>query len=590
MNSKWNLNHIVTLKEFDNLFKKTENNLKTFSKYFNGMQPDMSKKSFRSIILFSESLKRDISRLGYRAYLWEAAEQKSQKARMLKDKVRDLEVRADDQARKIWHWIKGKKVKGKKTLDKKNAARLFSSVPDLEYVLGRKRKLAAHTLSQPEESIISNKDNTGINVLTDLRTLIETEFEYDFKPRGFKKAKKIKTQSELGVNIYSDKSERREAAYRALLNKYRENIDKFFLIYSAVVKDWVYETKLRGYNSPISIRNTYNDIPDKAVKTLLHVCAENVNIYRDYFCSKAGHLKIKKLRRYDIYAPISRRKKKTPYNQALDIVMGSLREFSPGFYKKAGEMIRSGHLHSHPHPEKQGGAFCATAAPDIKPYILMNYTGSHRDILTLAHELGHGIHSLYAAGHSISSQSANLPLSETASTLCEMIVFEKLLKETKSARERRFMLADKLSDSYATVIRQNYFVKFEIEAHSRINDGLTAEGLSGIYFKNLKEQFGSSVDIDPMFRYEWAYIPHIVNSPFYCYAYNFGELLSLALYSRYRREGKGFIPEIEKILSYGGSKDPVRALKEIGIDINSSGFWQGGFNIISGWQDEFKKI
>jgi oligoendopeptidase F len=171
-----------------------------------------------------------------------------------------------------------------------------------------------------------------------------------------------------------------------------------------------------------------------------------------------------------------------------------------------------------------------------------------------------------------------------------LIVFERLLKDVKSNKEKKALLLNRMAESYATIMRQNYFVKFEIEAHDRIPKGITSEGLSDIYFKNLKEQFGNTVAIDPLFRYEWAYIPHIVNSPFYCYAYNFGELLSLALYARYKREGIGFIKNIEQILAYGGSRNPQEVLKEVGVDINSQKFWQGSFGILKTWQSELERI
>jgi len=212
------------------------------------------------------------------------------------------------------------------------------------------------------------------------------------------------------------------------------------------------------------------------------------------------------------------------------------------------------------------------------------------DVSTLAHELGHGIHALYANHHSVSSQNAGLPLCETASTLLEMVMFEKLLKQAENDQVRKALLFNKMAGSFATVLRQNYFVKFEIKAHEAIERGVTGEELSDIYFNDiLKPQFGDSLSIDDSFRYEWAYLPHIVHTPFYCYAYSFGELLSLALFSEYKKQGSVFVPKIEKILAYGGSKSPQKILGEVGIDINSRAFWQGSFDIIKGWQKQLEE-
>jgi oligoendopeptidase F len=220
----------------------------------------------------------------------------------------------------------------------------------------------------------------------------------------------------------------------------------------------------------------------------------------------------------------------------------------------------------------------------------MNYNSTLREVYTLAHELGHAIHSLYANKHFPSSQHANLPLSETASTFGEMILFEKLFANEKDVKIKKSMLWEKMSDAYATILRQNYFVLFEIKAHEIVGKGATMEELNKLYLSNLREQFGNSVKVEGVFQYEWMYISHIFESPFYCYAYNFGELLSLALWSRYKAEGAGFIPKLEKILETGGSQDPTQILSEVGVDVTSAEFWMGGFDIISGWQKQLEEL
>jgi len=219
----------------------------------------------------------------------------------------------------------------------------------------------------------------------------------------------------------------------------------------------------------------------------------------------------------------------------------------------------------------------------------LNFTNKSFDVTTLAHELGHAVHDIYASRHSISAMQAPLPLAETASTFAEMITFEKML-ENSARDEKKFLLSHKLDELYATISRQNYFVRFEMKAHNKIPEGITEGELSGIYLNNLKDEFGSAIKIPENFSYEWSYIPHIFFTPFYCYAYNFGELLSLSLYSRYKKEGRGFIHVIEKILSSGGSRNPGKLLLEVGIDINKRTFWDNGFKIIEGFIDKFKEI
>jgi len=586
---KWNLDDIVTEKDFERLFNKTLKDADRYEYWYKKMRPSISVKLFNEFLKFSETSVKNLARLYYRAFLAEAVDQNSSEPKVMKSRVKELELKISDSSRKIRHWIKGKKVGNKKALDDKNAARLFKSAGDLNYVLEYMRETARHTLDNFTESIIQYKDSNGVRALEDLRSQIETEFEFQFKPEGRKKAKML-NQSQLTSYMHSPDPNERKEAYLVLLSKFRDNINKFYIIYQSVIKDWIYESKLRKYKSPISMRNKSNHVSDRAVLTLLDVCSENRKIYQDYFKLKAGMIGVKKISRFDIYAPVDKGRGNINFSDAKEEVMDCLKDFSEGFYRKAERIFKKEHIDSHPASAKQAGAFCATVSPGIEPYILLNFDGTKRDVLTLAHELGHGIHSLYAEKHSPSAQHANLPLSETASTFCEMIVFERLYREAKNTDAKKKLLVDKLGDSYAAVLRQNYFVKFELELYDKISGGLSPEDISEIYFNNLKEQFGNSVDVAPVFRYEWSYIPHFVHSPFYCYAYNFGELLSLSLYSRYKSEGKKFLPVIEKLLSAGGSENPEIVLKEAGVNINSGAFWQNAFEQVKSWVKELRAL
>lgn len=586
---RWNLDDVLPIKKFDLLYREIEEKLKEYEFFYANISPDMSEAGFKALIDFDEKMSEKLCRLMDMPLLMEAADQKSAEAKLMKSKAENLTIKHANIARKLGLWIQGKPVEGIKTLDDRNAERLFNAVTDLRYVLRHARESAKYTLSEREERISTEKDVTGISVVLNLRELIETEFKYRFKPKG-KKERIIDIEADVLKYAYSKIPAEREAASVALLSKFKENLDKFFMMYQAVVKDWHYSAEMRGFKSAIAIRNHANHVPDEAVEALLAVCSENKEIYQRYFRFKAKELGMKQLRRYDLYAPLNIAKtEEIPYNKGVKIVLDTYDNFAKGFGEKARVIINKKHIDSHPRLNKRGGAFCSTVAPSIAPYVLLNYTNRFRDVSTLAHELGHGIHSLYSNRHSISSHHANLPLSETASTLGEMIVFEKLLEMAKNDKERKAMLADKMADSYATIMRQAYFVEFEIAAHKEIIKGITAEQLSDIYLSTLKEQFGSAVSLDPLYRYEWSRIPHIFETPFYCYAYNFGELLSLALFARYKKEGSSFVPKVEKVLAYGGSENPDKVLKEIGVDMSSRKFWQGSFEIVKEWQKRLEK-
>ena len=582
---KWNLDDIMPINKFDALYREVEGEIKTLEGWVERVNPKMSQKEFGEMLRYDEILGVKIAKLAYLPELIEAVDQKNQEAKLMKSRMDNLGLKISDIATKLGLWIQGKR---EPVLDDKNAKRLFATISDLQYGLKRSREGAKYSLNEREEQIIDHKDVNGVGVLGELREMIETEFEYRLV--AGKLDKKISSQAELLSYVYNPKGEIRKAAYTALLKKQKDNLDKFFAIYQGIVKDWGYEARLRGHKSPIGVRNWANQVPDGAVESLLEVCSKNIGIFQRYFKWKAKELGLKKLRRFDIYAPLQSKDKKINYEEAKRQVLRTLKEFSPDFESKAKKIIEEKHIDVLPGKNKRGGAFCATVAPEITPYILLNFTGKSRDISTLAHELGHGIHSLYASKHFPSSQQANLPLAETASTLCELILFEKMMKNEQDKEIKKSWLSDKMADAYATICRQNYFIKFEIKAHEEIEKGITASDLSKMYFETLKEQFGNSIEIDPLFKYEWSYISHIFESPFYCYAYNFGELVSYALFANYKKEPKKWIKIIENILESGGSEDPKKVLKRAGVDIGDDKFWQNSFKTIEEWQNNLEKL
>ena len=271
------------------------------------------------------------------------------------------------------------------------------------------------------------------------------------------------------------------------------------------------------------------------------------------------------------------------------MVFTAFQEFNPHVAQLAQKVLDEEHIDSQVRKGKMSGAYNYGVDPAMTPYIHMNYNGKPRDVATLAHELGHSVHSLMAGHHTLFNSHASLPLAETASTFAEILLTDKLLAEEADEGVRRDILFAQLDDAYATIIRQCFFAMFEIKAHEAINQGASVDEICEIYFETLKEQFGEALDLTEDYKWEWAYISHFFDRPFYVYAYAFGQLLVLALYQIYKLEGQVFVPRFLEILASGGSLAPIDILDRAGVDVRTPAFWQGGFDVVTDMIDQLEK-
>jgi oligoendopeptidase F len=464
-------------------------------------------------------------------------------------------------------------------LEDESAQRLLAASGDDAYYLGLLRRFKPYTLSEAEEKVVNLKDVNGVEALKTVYDMITSDFSFKLEVEG--EVKEL-TRTELTPYIMGPSAELRAAAYQELYRVFGARGPVLSQIYQHLVRDWANENlSLREFASPIAVRNLGNDIPDPVVDTLLDVCQKNAQLFQRYFQLKAGWLGMDKLRRYDIYAPLSAADKTYPFDEAASMVLSSLNDFSPALAEHARRVFDEGHLDSEVRPRKDTGAFCAGVLPGLTPWVLVNYNGKANDVATLAHELGHAVHALMAADHSVLTFHSALPLAETASVFSEMLLLERLLADESDPAVKREILARFVDDAYGTVVRQAYFVLFERKAHAMIEDGVTTDELAKHYFANLQDQFGDALELSDEFRWEWVSIPHIYQTPFYCYAYSFGQLLVLALYRQFQAEGEAFIPKYLKILAYGGSESPAHILGEAGIEMADPEFWQGGFDVIA---------
>lgn len=546
-----------------------------------GLSAEMGQAALLEVARQYEALVAQVDVLAAYGYLWFAADTQDQNALDFKNRIE--QVLTDVQNRVLFFSLWWKQ------LDDESADALLpadSEHADVRHFLQNLRRLRPFTLEEHSEQLINLKDADGMDAVLTLYSMLTNRLEFQLQVDGEQRSL---TRDQLVANVYSPDPDLREATYRELFRGFESEATLLGQIYIHRLRDWYSENvQLRGFTSPIAVRNMANDIPDEAVETLLEVVREKSSIYQRYFRLKAKLLGMKRLRRYDVYAPLAGSQKEIPYSEGVGLVLDTFASFHPEVAARAERVFAEGHIDSAIRKGKKGGAFCYTVLPSQTPWLLANYTGRVRDVATLAHELGHAIHSMMAADHSVLTQHPVLPLAETASVFAEMLLTDRLLAEEQDPLVRRDLLVSAIDDIYATVLRQAFFVRFEIAAHDAVRAGKSVADLDALYLAELEEQFGDSVEIDSDFQHEWITIPHIYHTPFYCYAYSFGQLLVLALYRRYKEQGKAFIPGYLELLAAGGSQRPQEILTQVGVDITDPDFWRGGFSVVEDLIDQME--
>lgn len=581
--TRWSLDDLfpaIDSPELEAAFSTLNQHARDFESLRPGLTSDITAGEFQSVISRLEDGSRLAHRISAYASLCFTQNTQDQKALSLLAHVDQATAEAANRTMFFSLWWKD--------LPDADADRLLETAGDYRYWLEKIRLFKPHTLTEAEEKIINIKDITGASALNTLYDSITNRYTFRLVVDA---VEHDLTRGELMVYARHADPALREAAYKELYRVYAEDSPILGQIYQNLVRDWHNEQlDLRGFDSPIAVRNLANHVPDAVVDTLLDVCDRNAGTFQRYFKLKARLLGMEKLRRYDIYAPLSHSDRAFAFEDAVPLVMDAFSSFDPRMAELALRVPAETHLDSEVRKGKQGGAFCLTALPDLTPWVLLNYQGRADDVATMAHELGHAVHSMLAADHTLFTAHASLPLAETASTFGEMLLVDHLLAHMDDPALRRDLLFRQVDDAYATILRQAYFALFERQAHELVQSGASVDELAEAYLANLRQQFGDAVDLSDEFKWEWVSIPHIYGTPFYVYAYTFGQLLVLSLYSQYRAEGASFIPRYLKILSAGGSKPPAEILAEAGIDITQDSFWQGGFDVVAGMIDQLEKL
>jgi oligoendopeptidase F len=489
-----------------------------------------------------------------------------------------------------------------------DTAQKLTTHPKLEryrHFLELKRAWKPHYLSEPEEKLLDEKAITGKMAFGRLfeETISSLKFPYPApsplplspgtpgeRGRGERDILQLSLQ-EILAKLYDPDREVRRLAAEGLSSTLNDNSRLLTFIFNNIVLDHQSDTQLRHFSSPMASRNLANETTDKVVDALMSAAEKHYELVRRYYRLKGKLLKIDRLRDYDRYAPLAP-PPPCDWQTARRIVTDSYQAFSP----RAGTIIREFFdkqwIDAELRPGKRSGAFSASGVPSVHPYILMNFTDRIRDVMTLAHELGHGLHQYLSRGQGYLQCDTPLTMAETASVFGEMLTFQQLLVVYPDPKVRLAMLCGKIEDSFATVFRQVVLTRFELDLHkARAEQGELSGPVIGELWQNAnRKMFGDVVEMTDGYSCWWSYIGHFIRSPFYCYAYAFGELLVLALYQKYRQDGPAFVPRYLDLLAAGGSAAPDVLLQKMGVDVNDPGFWELGLQLLGDMVTEAEKL
>jgi oligoendopeptidase F len=451
------------------------------------------------------------------------------------------------------------------------------------------RRYRPHVLTEPEEKLLEDKANTGARAFSRLFDEFVSSLTFEVEIGG---TRQQLNESGVLTLLYDPQREVRRTAADALTRGLRANELLLGFIFNTLVQDHAVDDRLRHYDEPMQARHLANEISGTTVDALMQACEARHDLVQRYYRLKSRLLGIDHLADYDRYAPITPEEATTSWAQCREIVLAAYGAFAPRMRDIAAEFFERRWIDAEVRQGKRGGAFSASTVPSVHPYVLVNYTGRMHDVTTVAHELGHGVHQYLSRPQGYLQCDTPLTMAETASVFGEMLVFEHLLRGVSDRRTRLGMLCTKIEDTIATVFRQVTLTRFEQQLHAarRVEGELSRERICAIWQAANATLYGDAVTLTDNYRWWWAYIPHFVHTPFYCYAYSFGELLVLALYEKYRREGSNFVPKYLDLLAAGGSDTPQNLLQRIGVDVDDPQFWQLGLEPLAQMVDEAERL
>ncbi len=448
------------------------------------------------------------------------------------------------------------------------------------HFLKKTREAAPHRLTEPEENVLEEKANTGIRAFVRLFDETVSDILYPVKSNG---QIRLLSQEEAFSLLYHADRPTRQAAAKGLTEGFKRRSSLLTFIFNQVIADHASNDRLRKFPDPMASRNFLNEIKSGEVETLLSNCERYYSLVARYYRLKKKGLKLDLLYDYDRYAPLVPPSEPIPFYTAKEMVLSAFYDFSPKCWEVASLFFKKEWIDAAIRPGKQGGAFSHGTVPSAHPYIFINYLGSLKDVMTLAHELGHGIHQSLAREQNYFNFEPPLTTAEMASVFAEMLVFRHIMNKEDRPTQRLHLLLEKLEESFGTVFRQVALCRFEQAAHTARQKGgeLSSDRINTLWMEANKPMFQDSLILTDDYKWWWMYIPHFIHTPFYTYAYAFGHLLVMSLYQKYLQEGEEFVPRYLDLLASGGSLPPEKLLHDkMGMNVKNPRIWLKGLDFL----------
>lgn len=559
--------------------KKVQKKAARFSNIYRGKVADLNAGEFENALQEYEEIIEMIGKIGsYAHLLWSTDTGNAQYGKLMQE-TNELSS-AIHQTLVFFdvEWLE---------IDEEKAQSLIESeeLSHYRHYLETSRRYKEHTLSEKEEQILSAKSVTG-------RSAWNRFFDESLGAARFEVDGEELTEQEALSKLHNPDRDLRKRAHAALTETFREMSRTLTFIFNTILADKQTNDRLRNYSSWISSRNLSNEIEDETVEILVDSVTDQYGLVQRFYQLKKRLLGYDTLYDYDRYAPLLENKKQVHWSEARETVLDSYSEFHPEMGSVAGKFFDQNWIDAAIRPGKRGGAYSASTVPSVHPYVFMNYDGQIRDVQTLAHELGHGVHQYLSREQGALQAGTPLTTAETASVFGEMLVFQNLMQQLDDPKEQLALLVGKIDDTIATVFRQVSMNRFENAIHTKRRDEgeLTTGEFSSLWRQTQEKMYGEAVELTDSYDIWWSYIPHFLHTPGYVYAYAFGELLVLALYEEYTRSKNGFAEKYLEMLRTGGADWPENIVAKVGLDITQPDFWNKGLTAIKKMIDKAETL